>query len=100
MSSRRGQISDHTYVGFLRINDNEHVPSPIRLFHWDTYSMYGGECDQEFPVYLLDIHGFGENIFLQMETTAPAPVRRRSKRRSSKKASERRLSKQSMVADG
>ena len=93
MSSRRGQISDQTYVGFLRINDNEPVPSPTRLFHWDTYSVYGSERDQEFPVYLLDINGFGVNLFVQIETTAPAPTRRRSKKRSQKKASERRLSK-------
>jgi len=88
-------MSDQTYVGFLRINDNEPVPSPIRLFHWDTYSMYGADRDQEFPVYLLDVIGFGVNLFVQLETTAPAPVRRRSKKRS-----QRRLSKQTMLSDG
>ena len=100
LSSRRGQINDQTYVGFLRISDNEPVPSPIRVFHWDTYSMYGSDRDQEFPVYLMDVIGFGENLFVQMETTAPAPIRRRSKKRSQKKASERRLSKQAVVTEG
>lgn len=99
LSSRRGQINDQTYVGFLRISGNEPVPLPIRVFHWDTYSMYGSDRDQEFPVYLMDIIGFGENLFVQMETTAPAPIRRRSKKRSQKKASERRLSKQAVVTE-
>lgn len=100
ISSRRGQANDQTYVGFLRISDNEPVPLPIRLFHWDTYSMYGSDHEQEFPVYLLDVVGFGVNLFVQIETTAPAPIRRRSKKRSQKKASDRRLSKQAVVTDG
>ena len=99
MSSRRGQINDQTYVGFLRISDNEPVPSPIRLFHWETYSMYGSDHDREFPVYLLDVIGFNVNLFVQIETTAPAPIRRRSKKRSQKKASDRRLSKQGVDKD-
>ena len=62
--------------------------------------MYERDQEHEFPVYLLDINGFGVNVFVQIETTAPLPTRRRSKKRSQKKASERRLSKQNMVSDG
>ena len=61
--------------------------------------MYGAGQEHEFPVYLLDINGFGVNVFVQIETTAPPPSKRRSKKRSSKKASERRLSKQNSVSD-
>lgn len=100
MSSRRGQMNDQSYVGFLRISDNETVSSPTRLFHWDSYSMYGADSDREFPVFLLDVNGYGVNVFVQIETTAPAPIRRRSKKRSQKKASERRLSKQTVLSDG
>jgi len=100
-SSRRGQMNDQTFAaGFLRISENETMPSPTRLFHWDTYTMYGKDQEHEFPVYLLDINGFGVNTFVQIETTAPLPTRRRSKKRSQKKASERRLSKQTMISDG
>lgn len=100
-SSRRGQMNDQTFAaGFLRISENETMPSPTRLFHWDTYTMYGKDQEHEFPVYLLDINGFGVNVFVQIETTAPLPTRRRSKKRSQKKASERRSSKQTTVSDG
>lgn len=100
-SSRRVQMNDQTFAaGFLRISENETMPSPTRLFHWDTYTMYGKDQEHEFPVYLLDINGFGVNTFVQIETTAPLPTRRRSKKRSQKKASERRLSKQTMISDG
>lgn len=99
-ASRRGQLSDQTFAaGFLRISDNDTMPSPVRLFHWDTYSMYGAGQEHEFPVYLLDVNGFSVNVFVQIETTAPLPSKRRSKKRSSKKASERRLSKQASVSD-
>lgn len=99
-ASRRGQLSDQTFAaGFLRISDNDTMPSPVRLFHWDTYSMYGAGQEYEFPVYLLDVNGFSVNVFVQIETTAPLPSKRRSKKRSSKKASERRLSKQASVSD-
>lgn len=94
-------MNDQTFAaGFLRISENETMPSPTRLFHWDTYTMYGADQEHEFPVYLLDINGFGVNVFVQIETTAPLPTRRRSKKRSQKKASERRLSKQTTVSDG
>lgn len=94
-------MNDQTFAaGFLRISENETMPSPTRLFHWDTYTMYGTDQEHEFPVYLLDINGFGVNVFVQIETTAPLPTRRRSKKRSQKKASERRLSKQTTVSDG
>ena len=70
------------------------VTTPVPLFHWDVYSL--DDSDREFPVFLEDINGFGENLFVQIETTAPPP-RRRSKKRSQK---DRRLSRQNDASDG
>ena len=75
------------------MHNDDAVSTPVTLFHWDVYSM--DDNDAEFPVYLEDVSGFGQNLFVQIETTAPPP-RKRSKKRSQK---DRRTSRQYEVSD-
>ncbi|XP_048580556.1 uncharacterized protein LOC5518663 isoform X2 [Nematostella vectensis] len=83
MSSRKVRLNGHVGMGSLKMHDNEPVTTPIALFHWDAISGID-ETESEFPVFLQDISGYGENVFVQIETTAPPP-RKRSKKRLSKK---------------
>lgn len=70
------------------------------LFYWDIYIMYGKDQEYEFFVYLLDINGFGVNVFVQIEIMVLFFIRWRLKKCLQKKVSERRLFKQIIVFDG
>ena len=59
------------------------VSEPTLLFQWDAICG-PNEKDGDYPVFLSRIAGYGENMFVQIDTTAPAP-RKKSKRRSTKR---------------
>ena len=69
--------------GCLRLSTCEPLSSPNLLFQWDAICG-PSEKDGDYPVFLRRIAGYGANMFVQIDTTAPAS-RKKSKRRSTKR---------------
>ena len=79
----RNVLSRCRIDGCFRVPDCDPLSLPTLLFQWDAICG-PNEKDGDYPVFLRRIAGYGANMFVQIDTTAPAP-RKKSKRRSVKR---------------
>ena len=79
----RNVLSRCRIDGCHRVSECDPISVPTLLFQWDAICG-PNEKDGDYPVFLRRIAGYGANMFVQIDTTAPAP-RKKSKRRSTKR---------------
>lgn len=79
----RSTLNRFRIDGCHRVHGSDPITVPKLLFQWDAICGLS-EKDGDYPVFLSRISGYAANMFVQIDTTAPAP-RKKSKRKSTRR---------------